>query len=62
MRSSSLGGLRGSGSYKQKFIAFEEMCPQVADITPQEMDAHDAKQYPSYYRTQRHLSATGAST
>jgi hypothetical protein len=49
-------------SYPQKFIAFEEMCLQVAAITPQEMDAYDAKQYPRYYRNQRHSSATGAST
>jgi hypothetical protein len=26
---------------------------QVAAITPQALDTYDAKQYPSYYRTQR---------
>jgi len=49
-------------SYPQKFIAFEEMCLQVAAITQQEMDAYDAEQYPNYYRNQRHLPATGAPT
>jgi hypothetical protein len=47
-------------SYKQKFIAFEEMCLQVAGITQQEMDAYDAKQYPNYYQIQRRLSAPSA--
>jgi hypothetical protein len=40
-------------SYKQKFIAFEELRLQVADITPQAMDAYDAKQYPGHYHAQR---------
>jgi hypothetical protein len=49
-------------SYKQKFIAFEEMCLQVAGVTQQQMDAYDAKQYPNYDRGQRRLSTKGAST
>jgi hypothetical protein len=49
-------------SYQQKFIAFEEMCLQVAGITQQEMDAYDAKQYPNYDRRLRRLSATGTLT
>jgi len=47
-------------SYPQKFIAFEEMCLRVADITPQAMDAYDSKQYPRHYRNQRRSSVTGA--
>jgi hypothetical protein len=39
-------------SFKQKFIPFEEMCLQVAHITPEQMDDYDRKEY--LYYSQKH--------
>jgi hypothetical protein len=47
-----LEGQRGR-SYKQKFIAFEEMCLQIAAINPKQMAAFDAKEYPHFHQKYR---------
>lgn len=45
-------------SYQEKFIAFEEMCMQIAEISLERSKKFDAKQYPRYSR--RYLRSPAA--